>query len=57
LNIDNKIKKDFAGHKPVGRLLPLVITVDKKQQLKDILKLIEYKMNLKLPATLRSATT
>jgi hypothetical protein len=47
LNIDNKIKKDFAKHKPVGRLLPLVITVDKKQQLKDILKLIEYKMNLK----------
>lgn len=46
LDIDETIKKSFAEGKPVGRLLPLSAVVNKKKQLKDILKLVEYKKNL-----------
>lgn len=47
LDIDENIKKDFKAHKPVGKLLPLVLSVTRKAQLKDALKIIEYKKNLK----------
>jgi len=47
LDIDNNIKNNFVEHKPVGRLLPLAISVNRKEQLKDALKIIEYKKSLK----------
>ena len=47
LDIDEVIKKEFKEHKPVGKLLPLVLSITKKAQLKDALKIIEYKKNLK----------
>ena len=46
LAIDSSIKNSFKANKPAGRLLPLVINVSKKGQLKDILKIIEYKISL-----------
>jgi hypothetical protein len=45
LDIDVSIKEDFKQAKPIGRLLPLVIEMRKKEQLKDVLKIIEYKKN------------
>lgn len=47
LNIDDGIKKRFEEHKSVGKLLPLVLNITKKAQLKDALKIIDYKKNLK----------
>jgi len=47
LNIESNIKKDFARYKPVGRLLPLVMIVNRKEQLKDALQIIEYKKKIK----------
>jgi hypothetical protein len=47
LDIDENIKKEFKKHKPVGKLLPLVLNITKKAQLKDALTIIEYKKSLK----------
>lgn len=47
LDIDDNIKKAFKEHKPVGKLLPLVLNINKKTQLKDALKIVEYKKSLK----------
>jgi hypothetical protein len=47
LDIDESIKKAFKEHKPVGKLLPLVLEITKKPQLKDALKIVEYKKTLK----------
>jgi hypothetical protein len=47
LNINEKIKDDFAVGKPVGKLLPLTIKVENQNQINDILKVIEYKKSLK----------
>lgn len=46
LDIDSSIKNGFKTNKPVGRLVPLVINVNKKGQLKDVLKIIGYKIGL-----------
>ena len=46
LDIDETIKKNFWAHKPVGKLLPLVIEVSDKDQLEDLMKIIEYKKRL-----------
>jgi hypothetical protein len=47
MEIDEKIKKDFSAHKPIGKLLPLVIDMKLIEQLPDLLKIIEYKKGLK----------
>jgi hypothetical protein len=47
LDISDNIKKNFAEHKPVGKLLPLALDIYGKKELKDALKIIEYKRNLK----------
>lgn len=47
LDINDNIKKDFKEHKPFAKMLPLVMIITKKTQLKDALKIIEYKKNLK----------
>lgn len=47
LNIDDDIKKGFKEHKSAGKLSPLVLSITRKTQLKDALKIIEYKKNLK----------
>lgn len=47
LDIDDHIKKGFTEQKPIGKLLPLTLVINKKEQLKDALKVIEYKKGLK----------
>lgn len=47
LDINEEIKKTFSTNKHIGKLIPLVIKVTQKKQLKDILKIIEYKKELK----------
>jgi hypothetical protein len=47
LEIDEKIKKDFVEHKPVGKLKPLVIEVTQIEQIKDVLLIAQYKKGLK----------
>jgi hypothetical protein len=47
LDIDNSIKEEFKTKKPIGTLFPLAIEMRKKEQVKDLLTIIEYKKSLK----------
>lgn len=47
LNINEKIKEDFFKEKPIGRLLPMIFNIYQKNQLSDLLTVIEFKKNLK----------
>jgi hypothetical protein len=43
LDISEQIKEDFCRTKPVGKLLPMLISVNKQEQLADLLKIIQFK--------------
>jgi hypothetical protein len=47
LDIDKSIKEDFTSKKPIGTLFPLAIEMRRKDQVSDLLKVIEYKKTLK----------
>ena len=47
LGIDESIKAEFGQSKPIGRLIPLVISVSRKEQISDVVTLVEYKKRLK----------
>lgn len=47
LNIDKNIKSDFKQSKPSGKLFPLIINMSRREQITDLLKIIEYKKSLK----------
>lgn len=47
LDIDPGIKKNFKSSKHIGKLIPLVIAVHKKEQLDNVLKIVAYKKGLK----------
>lgn len=47
LNVATKIKDELKDNKPIGKLVPLIICVYKKKHLKDMLKIMEYKMSIK----------
>ncbi len=47
LDIDEKIKEDFCRVKAIGKLLPMIFKISQKAQLADLLKVIEFKKNLK----------
>ncbi len=47
LDIQNSIKEDFKNSKNIGKLLPLVVNMHKKEQIPDVLKIVEYKKSLK----------
>jgi len=47
IDIDESIKKDFKTKKPFGTLFPLVIEIRRKEEISDLLKVIEYKRSLK----------
>ena len=47
LKIDENIKDDFSSSKSVGKLIPLTIIMTRKEQIGDVLILIEYKKRLK----------
>jgi len=44
LDIDPGIKTDFVNAKSVGKLLPLVVHVRKKSQIRDTVTLAEYRI-------------
>lgn len=46
MEISEEIKKEFYQTKPVGKLLPLLINVNRREQLSDLLKVTKYKINL-----------
>jgi hypothetical protein len=47
LDISPKIKEDFNSIKPVGKLIPMIINISKKEQLADLLKVVKFKKGLK----------
>ncbi|KPK84900.1 MAG: hypothetical protein AMS27_08765 [Bacteroides sp. SM23_62_1] len=47
LDIEEKIKESFSNNKPIGKLIPLTITIKSKDQIKDVLTVSKYKKNLK----------
>ena len=47
LDISEQIKENFLRTKNVGKLLPMVITIDRQEQLADLLKVIEFKKKAK----------
>ena len=47
LDISEQIKEDFCRTKSVGKLLPMILNINKPEQLTDLLKIIEFKKNLK----------
>ena len=47
LEISEQIKEDFCKTKPVGKLLPMLICIDKQEQLSDLLKIVKFKKEAK----------
>jgi hypothetical protein len=47
LNIDKSIRKEFSQSKNIGKLIPLVIKMERIEQIEDVIKIIEYKKSLK----------
>ena len=47
LDISEQIKDDFCRMKPVGKLLPMQINFDKREQLADMLKIVRFKKGAK----------
>jgi len=43
LDIPETIKEEFARAKPTGRLIPMVIDVNDKEQLRDLLTVVKFK--------------
>lgn len=44
LDIDLSYKETFATAKPIGKLIPLVFDITRKEQLKDLLEVVRYKL-------------
>lgn len=47
LDIEESIKESFSKSKNIGKLIPLTLQVNRKEQITDILKIIDYKKSLK----------
>jgi len=47
LDISEQIKEDFCRTKPVGKFLPMLLNIDKQEQLADLLKVIQLKKETK----------
>jgi len=47
LDIDDKIKEEFESAKPIGKLIPLIIDIDRQKQLEDLKEVVRYKKGLK----------
>jgi hypothetical protein len=47
LDIDSKLKEQFASGKTAGKLIPVVVKVADERQLDDVYALIEYKKSAK----------
>ncbi|MDO9633523.1 MAG: hypothetical protein Q7J05_00575 [Paludibacter sp.] len=44
LEIEEQIKKTFSYVKHIGKLIPLIVNVERKEQIKDVLTIIDYKI-------------
>ncbi|MDR1644202.1 MAG: DUF3788 domain-containing protein [Tannerellaceae bacterium] len=47
LDISETLKEDLCRTKPIGKLLPLLLKIRTNEQLPDLLKIVEFKKNLK----------
>lgn len=47
LDINEEIKKTATQVINVGKLLPIILTIDNEEKMRDALKIAEYKMHLK----------
>jgi len=47
LNISEQIKEDFCRTKSVGKLLPMIISINRQEQLIDLFKIVKYKKETK----------
>lgn len=47
LDIDKGLIQTFRKSKPIGKLIPLTIPVNRNDQIEDVLKIAAYKMSLK----------
>jgi len=47
LEISETIKEEFAKAKPIGRLIPMIFDVCRKEQLDDLLTVVRHKKSLK----------
>lgn len=45
LNIDNTIKTSFSKEKPMGKLIPLILTIQNVDELDNFKKITEYKLS------------
>ena len=44
LNIDEQTKETFNNGKHIGKLIPLIVNVERKELIKDVLTIIDYKI-------------
>ncbi len=47
LDIAEDIKENFCRTKPIGKLMPMIFSIHRKEQLKDVLTVIRFKKSLK----------
>ena len=47
LDISEQIKEDFCRTKPVGKILPMIININRQEQLADVLKVVKFKKEWK----------
>jgi len=47
LDISEQIKEDFCRAKPFGKILPMNIKIDRREQLADVLKVVKFKKEWK----------
>ena len=48
LEIDKTIKSIVDNIKPIGKLFPIIMLIQNKKMMNDGIKLLEYKMQLKI---------
>jgi hypothetical protein len=46
LPVDSAVKDEFRHNKPIGKLIPLVMRIRSKRQLKDVFILLRYKQEV-----------
>jgi hypothetical protein len=47
LDIEENLKESFRSSKSFGKFMPLTINMNRKDQINDLLKIVEYKKSLK----------
>lgn len=47
LQINNQIKDKFKKVEAIGKLIPLILDIEKEEELADLAEIIKYKKNLK----------